>query len=72
MLVVVALTVTAVVVVDISAVEVVAEVTGFDVVVRADVVVDVEEDVVDVAQDANTRDTTMRQVNIIQITPFFI
>jgi len=71
-LVVVALTVTAVVVVDISAVEVVAEVTGFDVVVRADVVVDVEEDVVDVAQDANTRDTTMRQVNIIQITPFFI
>jgi hypothetical protein len=74
-LVVVALTVTAVVVVDITGVEVVAEVTGVDVVVIADVidvVVDVEEDVVDVAQDANTRDTTMRQVNTIQIALFFI
>jgi preprotein translocase subunit YajC len=65
----------AVVVEDINGMEVVAEVTGFDVVVIAgviDVVVDVEEDVVEVAHDANTRDTTMRQVNTIHRAFFFI
>jgi uncharacterized membrane protein len=42
------------------------------VVVVMDVVVDVGMDVVDVAQDAKTRDVTMRQVSTIQIIPLFI
>lgn len=43
----------------------------FGVVVVVDVVVDVV-DVVDVAQEANTIDVTMRQISTIQITPLFI
>jgi hypothetical protein len=37
-----------------------------------DVVVGVGVDVVDLAQDAKTRDVTMRQVNTIQIIPLFV
>jgi hypothetical protein len=42
------------------------------VVVDVDVRVDVDVDVVDLAQDAKTKDATMRPVSIIQAIPLFI
>ena len=45
---------------------------GVEVVVGIDVVVDVGVDVLNELQDAKTSDITMRQVNTIQIAPFFI